>query len=117
MSPSLVETVSGQMTDRHFISDDLNLALTFTNHGIVGVTLCDNKEGSLSDQGVIVQFETPINSTVAKLDLGSFTADNPSMEILQLAIQAVPKVAIDNTRIHSGNHISTLAITWQLLCN
>jgi hypothetical protein len=93
----VVEDLSGTMTDQHFISDDLEVALTFTEYAIGTVELCDGGNGSASDQGVVVRFNTPIENNHAGLELEPGWEKGDLSFDLSL-LQAVSDIAINNTR-------------------
>ena len=61
--------LNGTCFERHFISNDKNMALTFTLYELNIMKDCNNNPTTLSDQGLVVRFLTPIgnittNSTI-----------------------------------------------------
>ena len=59
----------GKYHDLHFVSDKGDIALTFIDHRLSGQKSCNGTQLALSDQGVVVEFETPVE------DLASPDAD------------------------------------------
>ena len=53
-------TLEGKYAEGYFITNTNDLALTFKNTPVVKVKTCDNKEAIVSDQGLIVSFESTI---------------------------------------------------------
>ena len=53
---------SGEFLDAHFVSKKRDLALTFYNSGLNSQMDCNNSNVSLSDQGLVVKFLTPLTN-------------------------------------------------------
>jgi len=55
-------TEEGTFFDNHFISSDHSMALTFAHYGINSTKDCYGKNTSMSDQGLMLRFMTPLHN-------------------------------------------------------
>jgi len=74
--------------DLHFVSDKGDIALTFIDHRLSGPESCNRTQLALSDQGLVVEFETQVE------DLASTEADKvvdrvEGNEIIEQALSVV----------------------------
>ena len=75
-------TLKGKYAEGYFITDTNDLALTFKNTPLVKVTTCDNKEGVISDQGLIVSFENAINQQTVEAAVSAELGLTPQSQAL-----------------------------------
>jgi hypothetical protein len=90
------EKVSGKLVDDHFITNELDLALTFTKHGDDTIELCDGNQGRMSDQGLVAAF----NGTESAIPTGEGIPEASGAEIAVIhgMLQVLAEVASNNTR-------------------
>jgi len=98
------QNISGKILNKHFVSKDRALALTFDEHGLNSQTTCKGAPASLSDQGVLIQFNTPLaNQTVQEHVRKHHLASDPTpgqMENLLVVLNAmIEGVAMDMMKL------------------
>lgn len=85
--------LDGHYFDRHFVSNDSNMALTFTTHAFNGHTDCEGNPTTLSDQGLLVRFLTKFNDTAYKAVVEENTAmaviDDDELALMAEVVNAV----------------------------
>lgn len=97
MPVSRMETGHRKISQWHFISDDYNLALTFKD-GLQGVPSCGNNTLYSSDQGMVVEFLTPIagktfeEHAATELHLETPKNDNSELGRVMVFINAMLQV-------------------------
>jgi len=56
----------GTFFDNHFVSSDHSMALTFARYGINSTKDCHGKNTSMSDQGLMLRFMTPLHNVTIR---------------------------------------------------
>jgi len=64
---------SGKILNKHFVSKDRALALTFEEHVLNFQSTCKGEAASLRDHGVLIQFNTPLKNQWYKNVSGNIT--------------------------------------------
>lgn len=83
-------SVNGTYFDGHFVSDDFDLAFTFTKHGLHHHKDCQGRVASMTDQGLLVRFLTPLpNITLDDHVVNEYTAWGDDTALLNAMIQDV----------------------------
>ena len=82
--------VEGKLYQDHFVSKNRDFALTFKQHGFLSTKDCNSNITSLSDQGLMVRFLTPLKITLLKTAVeANYTATGRSSGVINAMVQSV----------------------------
>ena len=116
--------VNGTYFDGHFVDNEFNMAFTFSKHGINHHQDCQGRVASMTDQGLLVRFLTPLpNVTIEDHVTKEYTAWGEDTALLNAMVQGVAtnlattqrKQFWDNYAYTCQNIASTLKIVSLLM--
>jgi len=82
--------VEGTFYDLHFVSKDRGMAFTFTQHGMGSAKDCDGNVTSVTDQGLMVRFLTPlINTTIRDNIVDKYSLQGEFSAVINSVAQAI----------------------------